>query len=171
MQHDEYQAHLRRQRETVGRRLDTIRANLAELETEYEELEVALRVHDRISGDAAKARKSGAERKSNPPQEYTIFLILDEAIPNSLSTREICRIAKDKHGREIPVTSAGSLLSYAKKKGKVINRNGTWSTNPDDFNTSGETSPEVPLSDGRTSAEASPAQRPVERSNHGSSSP
>ena len=43
MLHDEYQAKLRTQRETVGLRLDTIRANLAELETEYEELEVALR--------------------------------------------------------------------------------------------------------------------------------
>ena len=157
MLHDEYQAKLRTQRETVGLRLDTIRANLAELETEYEELEVALRVHDRIAGDAGMGQKSGAERKSKPSQEYLIFLILDDAIPNWLSTRDICRIAKEEHDREIPVTSAASLLSYAKKNGKVVNRNGTWSTNPVDSDTSRDISPEAPLSDGQTSAEVSPA--------------
>ena len=157
MPHDEYQAQLRRQRDAVERRLEVTRANVAELETEHDELEVALRVHARIAGDAGKARQNRGARKSKPSQEYLIFLILDDAIPNRLSVRDICKIAQDEHGREIPVPSAASTLSSAKKEGRVINRRGTWSTNPDDFDASGDASPEAPSSDGQMSAEASPA--------------
>ena len=157
MPHDEYQAQLRRQRDKVERRLEVARANVALLETEHDELEVALRVHARIAGDAGKVRQNGGAHKSQPSQEYLIFLILDGAIPNRLSVRDICKIAQDEHGREIPVPSAASILSSAKKEGRVINRDGTWSTNPDDSDTSGEASPEAPSSDGQMSAEASPA--------------
>ena len=155
MPHDEYQAQLRRQRDTVKRRLEVARANVAMLETEHDEFEVALRVHARIAGDAGK--ENGGARKSQPSQEYLIFLILDDAIPNRLSVRDICKIAQDEHGREIPVPSAASILSSAKKEGRVINRDGTWSTNPVAIDTSGDASPEAPSSDGQMSAEASPA--------------
>lgn len=157
MSHDQYQARLQRQQETIGRRLEVARANVGELETEYEELDVALRVHARITGDSGKAGKNGASRKSKPSQEYLIFLVLDGAIPKRLSVRDICRIAADEHGREIPVASAASILSAAKKEGKVTNRAGTWGTTPDDFDTSGDVSPEAPSSGDSTSAEVSPA--------------
>ena len=133
MPHDEYQ----RSCEGSVIKLEVARANVALLETEHDELEVALRVHARIAGDAGKVRQNGGAHKSQPSQEYLIFLILDGAIPNRLSVRDICKIAQDEHGREIPVPSAASILSSAKKEGRVINRDGTWSTNPDDSDTSG----------------------------------
>ena len=150
MPQDDYPARLQRQRETIGRRLETARDNVAALETECDELEVALRVHKRIAGDVGKAQKNGAGRESNLSQGHLIFSILDDAIPNRLSIRDICRIAKERHGRDIPVQSAASVLSSAKKKGRVINRDRTWSTKPEEPTAPRDGSPVAVSSDGLT---------------------
>lgn len=142
---DEYRTRLQRQRETIGRRLEAARANLVALEAEHNEIEVALRVHDRLTAGVDKGKGNGAAQKSTPSQEYTIFAILDGAFPKRLSAREICRIAKEQHGREIPSTSAAPILSAAKKEGKVVHIDGKWGAKLEDKPPRGFASPEAAL--------------------------
>ena len=157
MTHGDYETRLQKQLKTVGRRLETARANLSTLEAEYEEFEAALRVHERMTGRSRKPKGNGATRKSVLSQQRLIFLILNDAIPGRLSIREICKIAKEQHGRNIPPPSAGSVLSRAKKDGRVVHRDGTWGTSTEDKPALGADTPKAVSSDGQMSAEASPA--------------
>ena len=149
---DEYQAQLQRMREATGRRLEAARSHLATVEAEWSDLEAALRVHDQMSGtarDQGSGRGNGAVRKSTTSQKFLIFLILDGAIPRSLSVEEIRKIAKDQHGRAIPAASVGSVLSNAKKAGIVAHRDGKWSSVIVDKPASGESPEAVSSSDGQ----------------------
>ena len=150
---DEYQKQLQRQHETVGRRLEAARDNVVVLEIEQQELEVALRVHERITGSTSKSGGNGPARKAVLSQQKLIFLILDNAIPKGLSLSEICNIAEEQYSRIIPPGSAGAVLSNAKKAGQVKHSDGKWRSVLVDKPTSGEPSPEAPSSDGSMSAE------------------
>ena len=149
---DEYQAKLQRMCEATGRRLEAARSHLAAVEVEWRDLEAALRVHERVSSTArnqGNGRGNGIVRKSTISQQKLIFLILDDAIPRSLSVGEIRKIAKEQHGRVIPAASAGSVLSNAKKNGHVAHRNGKWSSVIVDKPASGEPPEAVSSSDGQ----------------------
>ena len=150
---DEYQERLQKMRETIGRRLEAARANLAALETEYDETEVALRVHERIAGGSAKSRGNGSDHKPAQSQQGLILEILAAASPERLAVRDICRIAREQHGREIPATSVGSVLTNAKKSGRVVHQDSTWGAKMENESASGEASPEASSSDGQPSAE------------------
>ena len=149
---DEYQAQLQRMREATGRRLEAARSHLETVEAEWRDLEAALRVHDRLSStarDQGNGRETGAVRKSTTSQRNLIFLILDDAIPKPLSVGEIREIAKGQHGRDIPASSVGSVLTNAKKDGRVAHRDGKWSSVIIDKPASGDSPEAVSSSDGQ----------------------
>ena len=154
---DEYQARLQKMRETLGRRLEAARANLATLEGEYHETEVALRVHERIAGSSTKSHGNGSDRKPALSQQGLILAILADASPERLAVRDICQIAKEQHGREIPPPSVGSVLTNAKKRGRVVHQDGTWGAKMETESTSGEATPEVSSSDGYNVSRVIPA--------------
>lgn len=168
---DEYQARLLKMRETIGLRLDAARASLAALETEYDDIEVALRVHERITDGSAKSRGNGSDHKPALSQQKLILAILADASPQRLAVREICRIAREQHGREIPATSVGSVLTNAKKSGRVVHQDSTWGAKMENESASGKASPEASSSDGQTSAEPSLHSEWQKGDSHGSSGP
>ena len=138
---DGYKDRLQRTLEATGRRREAARSHLEAIEAECSDLEAALRVHERMPStahDQGNRRGNGAVGKSISSQRDLIFLILDDAIPRSLSVSDIREIAREQHGRDIPSSSVGSVLTNAKKDGRVAHQDGKWSSVITDKPASGE---------------------------------
>ena len=153
----EYQEWLRKQLDMTKQRLESAREQMEMLENEHTRLEGALSVYEQFTASVVSPNGSGVSRKSEISQQQLIFKILKDTAPRQLAVSDICRIAKDQYGRDIQGTSAGAVLTHAKKKGLVLHLNGAWSAKIEDETAPERKPSEAVLTDDSTSAEANPA--------------
>ena len=143
MANAEYQGWLRKQLDMTKQRLESAREQMKVLENEHTRLEGALSVYEQFTASVVRLNGGGASRKSELSQQKLIFKILEDTAPRQLAVSDICRIARDQYGRDIPGTSAGAVLTHAKKKSLVLHLNGAWSAKLEDETASGEAAPEA----------------------------